>query len=210
MAEKENLSRFFDGENLDQAWIDKLELDTSWEEDWRSFALTRDILRGEASEASSWDISGKVAAALENEPTYGQEKVIHQEPLKEQALQDQPLPQSVRRTLPAWLQQLTQVGMAAGVALAVIVGVQEFNTDIGAVSLGVTQPPVLQTLPLSGLAKPVSFSREAQLTPSTEAQLLEQRLRINALFQDYELQNRLNATEIASSPWVSQVSEGGK
>ena len=208
MAEKENLSGLFDGENLDQALIDKLELDTSWEDDWRSFALTRDILRGDAPQSSLWDISGKVAAALKNEPDYGKTKAINTVPLQDE-MQEQPKPIFARRTLPLWLQQLTQVGMAAGVALVVIVGVQEFNTD-GVASLGVTQPPVLQTLPLSGVAKPVNFSRESQSTPSTEAQMLEQRLRINALFQDYELQNRLNATEIAASPWVFQVSEDVK
>lgn len=202
MAEKENLSAFFDGENLDNALIDQLKKDPSWQDDWRSFALTRDILRGDAPHASSWDITARVAVALEKEKVHGEGET------RNEIQQAQPTPEAAKRSMPLWLHSLTQVGMAASVALAVIVGVQQYNVDEDVTSFGVSQPPVLRTIPFSGMAKPVSLTRSSKESHSNEAKIMEQGRRINAMFQDYDLQLRLNADDIANKPLMSsQVSE---
>ncbi len=96
--------------------------------------------------------------------------------------------------MPSWFHQFGQVAIAATVTLAVIVGVQQYNGgDSGAPQLADSQLPVLQTVPFTGQAEPVSLSRESLRQQPTEAQLMEQRKRINAILQDYELQLRLNA-----------------
>lgn len=162
-------------------------------------------MRGDAPKELSWDIASSVALALENEPAHGavsQQDVI---PLQ----QAQPTPAAARKSMPMWLQQLTQVGMAAAVSLAVIVGVQQYNGGIDTdPTFAETQPPVLQTIPLSGSAQPVSLSRDTLQASPSEAQLMEQGRRVNAMFQDYELQLRLNADEIAheSDPLNTEVS----
>ncbi|MEZ9522833.1 RseA family anti-sigma factor [Enterovibrio norvegicus] len=194
MAEKENLSALFDGDTTDRRLIDALESDVSAQEAWKSFSVTRDVMRGDAPQSLNWDIAGSVAAALENEPTYSGETAENVVPMHV----SQPTPEVARSGMPSWLQQMTQVGMAAAVSLAVIVGVQQYNG--GSVTdpvLAGAQPPVLQTIPLSGSAEPVSLSREPLQSTSDEAQLMEQRRRVNAMFQDYELQLRLNADDIA-------------
>ncbi|MDD1791892.1 anti-sigma E factor [Enterovibrio makurazakiensis] len=196
MAEKENLSALFDGNEIDQALIDALENDPSSQEAWKSFAVTRDVMRGDAPKNPSWDIAASVAAALDNEPTYGLQTAASQPdvvPLRE----SQPTPKVARSSMPSWLQQLTQVGMAAAVSLVVIVGVQQYNGGFDAnTTFASSQPPVLQTIPLSGSAEPVSLSRNSVQGNPSEALLMEQRRRVNAMFQDYELQLRLNADEI--------------
>ncbi|WP_028022993.1 RseA family anti-sigma factor [Enterovibrio calviensis] len=210
MAEKENLSALFDGNEIDQALIDALENDPSSQEAWKSFAVTRDVMRGDAPQNPSWDIAASVAAALDNEPTYGVQTAASQHegaqvapnvvPLHE----SQPSPQAARKSLPSWLQQLTQVGMAAAVSLVVIVGVQQYNGGFDANStFASSQPPVLQTIPLSGSAEPVSLSRNSVQGNPSEALLMEQRRRVNAMFQDYELQLRLNADEIDQGVMLS-------
>ena len=78
--------------------------------------------------------------------------------------------------------------------MAVIVGVQHYNTSSD-LPLDVTQPPVLHTMPLQGAAQPVSLRAQQAPALPTEAQLMEQRKRVNAMFMDYELQLRLNANE---------------
>ncbi|EOD80554.1 anti-sigma E factor [Grimontia sp. AD028] len=192
MAEKENLSALFDGDEIDQAMIDALENDQSAQQTWKSFAVTRDVMRGETPNPS-WDIASNVAMALEAEPAHGAHSAPNVVPIQEA----QPTPAAAKKGMPSWLQQLTQVGMAAAVSLAVIVGVQQYNggEQLDPV-LAASQPPVLQTIPLAGSAEPVSLSRETLQGNPTEAQLMEQRRRVNAMFQDYELQLRLNADEM--------------
>ncbi|PWI34625.1 anti-sigma E factor [Vibrio albus] len=187
MADKELLSALMDGETVDKALISKLEQEPESQKTWQNYHLIGDVMRGEAPETVSWNIADSVAAALENEPNYTQVTT----PLVE----SQPTPAQARRKLPAWLTQLGQVAVAASVSLAVIVGVQQYGGDSGQSQS--EQLPVLQTIPLSGNVEPVSLTRETvspkayQQTHRDEAKVLEQRRRINALLQDYELQLRL-------------------
>ncbi len=80
-------------------------------------------------------------------------------------------------------------------------GVQQYNGgDEGIVGTSAeSQMPVLQTIPFSGTAEPVSLTRDSVRSNNhnapSEAQVMEQRRRINAMLQDYELQLRLNAED---------------
>ncbi|MDU2997189.1 MAG: anti-sigma-E factor RseA [Klebsiella pneumoniae] len=85
---------------------------------------------------------------------------------------------------------------AACVSLAVIVGVQHYNGQ----SDSAQQPeaPVFNTLPMMGKASPVSLGVPADASAGSgqQAQVQEQRRRINAMLQDYELQRRLHAEQL--------------
>ena len=95
--------------------------------------------------------------------------------------------------MPAWLSNLTQVGVAACVSLVVILGVQQYSSsETSNVASDSDQLPVLQTIPFAGSAEPVSLTRDSVNTQSNEAKVMEQHRRVNALMQDYELQLRLN------------------
>ena len=80
------------------------------------------------------------------------------------------------------------MGVAACVSLAVIVGVQHYNGQ----SETSQQPetPVFNTLPMMGKASPVSLGVPSEATANNgqQQQVQEQRRRINAMLQDYELQ----------------------
>ena len=52
---------------------------------------------------------------------------------------------------------------------------------------------MLETVPLAGVAEPVSWTRESAEKQASDNHVQEQRRRVNALLQDYELQLRLNS-----------------
>lgn len=209
MADKQKISALLDGEELDQSIINALAADDDSRETWQNYNLIGDVMRGEAPQNPDWDISARVAMALEDEPAHqgpteaATAPVVELAKVREAAAAEaQPTPQQVKRTLPAWLTQLGQVAVAASVSLAVIVGVQQYNggEETLMVSSEESQVPVLQTIPFAGVAEPVSLTRESVRSGNrhagpSEAQVMEQRRRINAMLQDYELQLRLNAED---------------
>lgn len=205
MADKEKISALLDGEDVDQSIINQLLVDDNAKQSWQAYQLVSDVMRGEAPGHPKWDIAGNVAMALDNEPAHSfagadADSVAASANVVSLPYVEQPTPHQARRTMPAWLTQFGQVALAACVSLAVIVGVQQYNggEEAGLASDANTQVPVLQTIPFAGTAEPVSLTRDSVRTRTespSEAQLMEQRRRINAMLQDYELQLRLNAED---------------
>jgi sigma-E factor negative regulatory protein RseA len=194
MADKEKISALMDGELVDKALIQELEQDTLSQQSWRNYHAIGDIVRGENVDLN-WDIAGRVASALENEPAhYANHTPVDRVQLTRvdtPILDDQPMPQQARRQLPAWLAQFGQIAIAACVTFVVILGVQQYSGD--ASSSAIDQMPVLQTIPLAGTAEPVSLTRESVEKSTNTSAIQEQRKRVNAMLQDYELQLRLNS-----------------
>ncbi|MGF1680782.1 RseA family anti-sigma factor [Photobacterium minamisatsumaniensis] len=207
MADREKISALLDGEELDQSIVNALAVDDDSQQTWQNFNLIGDVMRGDAPQNKDWDIAAKVALALEDEPAHTgltnsieePATVVHIAAAREERVEAQPTPQQAKRTMPAWLTQFGQVATAACVSLAVIVGVQQYNgADDGAAIATSGQLPVLETIPFSGTAEPVSLTRDSvnrHAAAPSEEQVMEQRRRINAMLQDYELQLRLNAED---------------
>lgn len=185
--QKEQLSAMMDGETVDSALLSKLYADRELQQSWRDYHLIRDTLRGDVPEVLHFDITARVAAELENEPTLLVPNAVPEQ---------QPTPETWHK-LSFWnkirpvLSNVSQLGLAACVSLGVIVGVQYYNQPDGAAQ----DMPVFNTLPIGGQASPVSYSVPTSGMPSDQ-QLQEQRKRISAMLQDYELQRRLNAENI--------------
>lgn len=190
MADKEKLSALMDGELVDKALITELEQDQASQKTWQNYHLIGDVIRGEAPANPQWDIAQSVALALENEPAHSKVTQLDER----LQMESQPLPTQARKRLPAWLNQFAQVATAACVSLVVILGVQQYGSSDTATSESETLP-VLQTIPLAGSAEPVSLTRSSVEPANHEANVQEQRRRINAMLQDYELQLRLNSEQ---------------
>lgn len=218
MADKEKLSALMDGEMIDTALLAELSRDQESLQTWKNYHVIGDVMRGDAPAMPEWNIAERVALALENEPAHtrhsahalnpGQsDDLTHMDrvvPMDVARLEEQPAPSTmvpsesrVRRHLPNWLNQFGQVAIAACVSLAVIVGVQQYGgSDDNAAQNG--QVPVLQTVPFAGSAEPVSLTRDSfEKSHANELQAQEQRRRVNAMLQDYELQLRLNSNDSA-------------
>ncbi|OIV46218.1 anti-sigma factor [Sodalis sp. TME1] len=200
----EKLSALMDGESFDSELFNDLSRDVKLQQSWQRYHLIRDVMRGDAGEVLHLDIADRVAAAIAEEPV----RIAPQA-----AKESQPAPETWQKS-PFWRRarpftariaqfgiasHLTQIGVAACVSLAVIVGVQHYNTQQG-VGQDSSQPenPVFNTLPMMGQASPVSLGVPSANSAGVDngnqqMQVQEQRRRINAILQDYELQRRLHA-----------------
>ncbi|TVO40103.1 RseA family anti-sigma factor [Vibrio algivorus] len=195
MTNKQQISALMDGELIDQSLISEIEQDDESLQSWSHYHLIGDTLRGETPSNPNWDIASKVALALEDEPAHNRLSSSDLSSSKvTPILEAQPKPEKARARMPAWLSNLTQVGVAACVSLVVILGVQQYSGSDANVASDSDQLPVLQTIPFAGSAEPVSLTRDSVRSQSSEAKAMEQHRRANELMQDYELQLRLNHT----------------
>ncbi|ATZ12292.1 anti-sigma-E factor RseA [Erwinia amylovora] len=191
--QKEQLSALMDGETVDNELISALSDDIVLQKDWESYHLIRDTLRGDLPARLDVDIAAGVAAAIESEPAKNISRLIPEaQPVPEQAAA-MPFRAKVR----PWAAQIMQIGVAACVSLAVIVGVQQYNRPVAGQS---SDAPVFNTLPMMGQASPVSLGVPADnanaVANNANQQVQDQRRRVNAMLQDYELQRRLNAQQL--------------
>ncbi|WJV52851.1 anti-sigma-E factor RseA [Pectobacteriaceae bacterium CE90] len=201
--QKEKLSALMDGEVVDNELLSALSKDDKLQQSWQSYHLIRDTLRGDVCDnVVNIDIAERVAAVLKKEPL---RLISHTVP------DVQPHPQTWHR-LPFWhkirpfASQLTQIGVAACVSLAVIAGVQHYQQgNVTPESTGGT-PVLSTTLPMLGAASPVSLSVPAEngVAHGGQRQMQAQHERINALLQDYELQRRVYSDQL-QQPDVQQA-----
>lgn len=192
--QKEKLSAFMDGETFDNELVGALSKDKELQKSWESYHLIRDTLRGDVGEVLHFDISARVAAALENEPPRSVITLIPEAQPEPSRWQKMPF----WRRGGAWTAQLAQIGVAACVSLAVIIGVQHYNGAASGSATQTSDAPAFNTLPMMGKASPVSLGvpSDAFDTNSSNQQVQEQRRRVNAMLQDYELQRRLHADQV--------------
>ncbi|MFP2768763.1 sigma-E factor negative regulatory protein [Oceanisphaera sp. KMM 10153] len=180
MANKEQISALVDGEIQDKVLLEQLENDRELADAFGRYHLYGDALRSELPRHIRLDMSDSIAAALADEPAMIAAPAATK-PKAEGAKVVRPL---FGRISPM-LRHLGQFAVAASVSAAVIVGVQQY-------SQGDLQSPVLNTVPLSGSAAPVSLNYQiAPRERSQEQAVLEQQRRIHELLMDHELQQRL-------------------
>ncbi|MCL2891441.1 anti-sigma-E factor RseA [Brenneria tiliae] len=190
--QKEKLSALMDGEAVDSELLSALSRDDKLQQSWQSYHLIRDTLRGDIGEnVIHLDIASRVAAAIEQEPVRLVPQAVPESQPHPRSWSQLPFWHKVR----PWASQLTQIGVAACVSLAVIVGVQNYN-QIGG-SDGVTESAAFSTLPAMGTASPVSLGVPSENVAAHGQQKSDvQRNRLNAILQDYELQRRLHAEQL--------------
>ena len=191
----EKLSALMDGETFDNELLNDLSRDDKLQQSWQRYHLIRDTLRGDIGETLHLDIASRVAAAIAQEPVR-----LVPDAVKE----SQPQPETWHK-LPfwhrarPWVAHASQIGLAACVSLAVIVGVQHYNRPAGT-NDAQPEAPVFNTLPMMGQASPVSLGVPSggavADTGTQQQQVQEQRKRINAILQDFELQRRVHSTQL--------------
>lgn len=157
--QKEKLSALMDGEMLDNELLSSLSKDRALQQSWQSYHLIRDTLRGDIGQVMHFDIADRVAAALEKEPARLVPSAIPESQPQPHTWGKLPFWHKVR----PWASQLTQVGVAACVSLAVIVGVQQYNQPTA--QSGAAEAPAFNTLPIMGQA-----SRSAWASRQTVSQ----------------------------------------
>ncbi|WP_299075548.1 RseA family anti-sigma factor [uncultured Paraglaciecola sp.] len=181
MSQKfENLSALVDGEQHESSLsgsdiLDAVKNDTDFQLKWKSYHLIRDGLRQELPTEINFDIAAKVALALESEPAILAPK---------KTWRDLPLMGNV---VP-FAKQGGQMAIAASVAVAMIIGVQQVNqADV--------EQPFNAAPPIPGIKgglSPVSFDQTRAIPNSND---IQQRRRINAYMTDHKQQLRFKTIQ---------------
>ena len=185
--QKELLSAYMDGEQVNPTFTEQLCQDAELQESWEDFHTIRSIMRKESNVVLGADFTAKM------------ESLIATEELQvSNAMTSQPLPQEVENApfmqkLKAWFMPITQVAVAASVCLVAVLGVQSFNAKSTVQSA--VDAPVLQTLPFNNGVQEVSYNAPSKDVMTAE-QLEQKNKRIGAMLQSYELQRRVYADSI--------------
>lgn len=187
---KERVSALMDNDLQSDPSLKALLDDPSASATWERYHLIGDALRDELPEQLDMALSQRIADALELEPT-----ILAPKPRRSLFTVVQP-------KLKQFVQVVGQYGIAASVAVAVLVGIQQYQQQ-DAMNVAIKQGPVLNTIPVAGgSATPVSINYNAErahVQPQSQAlsekQLQEQRQRIARFIQDHQLQQRLSQVE---------------
>ncbi|MDX7999322.1 anti-sigma-E factor RseA [Xenorhabdus sp. Reich] len=189
---REKLSALMDGEALDSEVVRLVSEDEVTQQQWERYHLVRDVLRGDVGEVLHLDIASQVALVLEKEPVHINPSAVLESQPKPETWADMLFWNKIR----PWIGQITQVGVAACVSLAVIVGVQQYNGD-GSVEVdSQSDVPVFNTLPVMGSASPVGLATpvdDEAFGGDLSTQVRESNKRIDAMLQQYELSRRIHA-----------------
>jgi mclA len=185
--QKELLSAYMDGEQVNPTFTEQLCQDAELQESWEDFHTIRSIMRKESNIVLGADFTAKMESLIATEEI--------QVP---NAMTSQPLPQEVENApfmqkLKAWFMPMTQVAVAASVCLVAVLGVQSFNAKSTVQSA--VDAPVLQTLPFNNGVQEVSYNAPSKDVMTAE-QLEQKNKRIGAMLQSYELQRRVYADSI--------------
>lgn len=160
-------------ENLDQV-IDDQQLSDTWER----YHLVGDIMRDEVNDAISLDLSDNIAAALADEPT-----VLA--PTKSVTVIDKAKANVIKFAKP-----FGQMAIAASAAGLMVLGVQ---TNVAENEVITPAQQVVQTIPLGGIADPVSFNYNTPDRASKKQAYIEQQRRFQALLADHQQQIKLSS-----------------
>lgn len=177
MQNRETLSAYMDGHNINGEFTDTLCQDPELQRKWASYHTIRSVMRGEELLLGD-DFSAKMDALLANEEI---------EPVS-----NQPEKRGLLLKLKGWKMPMLQAGIAASVCFMAVLGVNvmQSNDDVAQ-----AEQPVLQTLPFSHSVQQVSYNAPAKEQPTAE-QLEQQQRRINALLQNHEFQRRATAGNV--------------
>lgn len=188
MQQRENLSAYMDGHNVNGEFTDTLCNSPELQQKWATYHAVRSVMRGEELLLGA-DFSAKMADLIENEQI--------------EKAEAQPEKRGLLLKLKSWSTPLMQAGIAASVCLVAVFGVNMMNANQ---DVAQAEQPVLQTLPFSNSVEAVSYNAPAKEQPTVE-QLESQQQRINALLQNHELQRRTAVGQVSLSAEEKQKSQ---
>ena len=191
--QKEQLSAYMDGEQVETDLIDALLRDEELQASWHSFHTVRSVMRKEGAVFLGADFTAKMAGLIESEEVKKVDVIAVSQPEPEDSHNS-----VFMQKLKAFFAPMTQIAVAAGVCLVAVLGVQSFNSKNEASNL--PEVPVLQTLPFNNAVQEVSYNAPSKDTLTSD-QLEQKSRRIGAMLQNYELQRRMHsdALDVSSS-----------
>ena len=196
--------------------VDSMLKDEHLSSTWQNYHLIGDVLRDEVPQSLQLDLSETISAAIAQEATILSPNLSSQNPVqnientyaegKESSQKTNVVVDATNRfkaKVAHFVKPMGQVAIAASAAALMIVGVQNNVVDN---SSPVTPSQVVQTMPLTGYANPVSFnvqSKQASTSQQSKQQTQQamneqmaadrvaQQRRLQALLKDHHQQVQL-------------------
>lgn len=182
--QKEQLSAYMDGEQVDANLTNALLEDEGLQQSWQSFHAVRAVIRKESDVFLGLDFTEKMAALIEAEEVKTVETISVSQPEPEES-HNSPFVQKLK----AFFAPMTQIAVAAGVCLVAVLGVQSFNkNDVS----NVPESPAFQTIPFNNAVQEVSYNAPMK-DVLTQEKMEQKSRRIGAMLQSYELQRRMHS-----------------
>jgi len=185
MSEKkfETVSSFVDDVIIHDESIDEIIKDKELSDTWGRYQLIGDIMRDDVPQTLQLDLSAKIAAAIDDEPTVLAPKNTAK------------IENSFKAGIINFVKPLGQVAIAASAAGLMVLGVQQNNV---VQTNDIAPMQNIQTNPLIGIAEPVSFNYQ-QPTQMSKKQAYIQQRRLQALLFDHKQQIKLTAINTAET-----------
>ena len=196
-------------DNMNAHLVDNMLKDEELSKTWQNYHLIGDVLRDEVSESLQLDLSETIAEAIAQEATILSPNssaqmstnaiapVADEENVTNKVSTVVDATNRFKAKISSFVKPMGQVAIAASAAALMIVGVQTNVADNA-----VTQSQVVQTIPLSGYANPVSFTVQSpqpesnyqskqQAQEAIAAERVAQQRRLHALLKDHNQQVKL-------------------
>jgi sigma-E factor negative regulatory protein RseA len=175
----ETVSSLVDNYQPNDAILDDVIKDKHMSDTWDRYHLIGDVMRDETSDCIQLDLSASIASAIADEPT-----ILAPKP-------SQSLTHTIKAKVVQLIKPVGQMAIAASAAGLMILGVQQNVAE----NEMVTPNQVVQTIPLGGIADPVSFNYQQNDRASQKQAYIEQQRRFQALLSDHQQQIKLNSID---------------
>jgi sigma-E factor negative regulatory protein RseA len=184
----ETVSMLVDNYQLNDDQLDKVINDKELSETWDSYHLIGDVMRGETPATLQLDLSAVIAQSIAEEPT-----VL--------APSNKSTQNNIKAKIIQFAKPFGQMAIAASAAGLMILGVQQTNVADNSSAM---PDHVIRTVPLGGIADPVSYNVEQPSRISQQEAYIQQQRRFQALLTDHMQQIKLNKAAITQTQSIEE------
>ncbi len=174
----ETVSSCVDNSKHSENTLDDIINDEHLSATWDRYHLIGDVLRNDTSDVLQLDLSAEISKAIADEPTILAPKANNVFALKFKA-------KVIQLAKP-----FGQLAIAASAAGLMVLGVQ---SNVAQNNETILPSQVVQTIPMAGIAQPVSLNFQQPDRASQKKAFIEQQRRFHALLSDHQQQIKLGS-----------------
>lgn len=158
---------------------------------WDRYHLIGDVLRNDTPDVLQLDLSAEIAKAIADEPTILAPKANNVFAIKFKA------------KVVEWAKPFGQLAIAASAAGLMVLGVQ---SNVAQNNETILPSQIVQTIPMTGIAEPVSLNFQQPDLASQKQAFIEQQRRFHALLSDHNQQVKLGSLVIHTTESQTEIS----
>jgi len=177
----ETVSSCVDNFQHNDSTFDEIINDEHLSTTWDRYHLIGDVLRNDTPDILQLDLSAEIAKAIADEPTVLAPKTNNVFALK------------LKAKIVELAKPFGQIAIAASAAGLMVLGVQ---SNVAQNNETILPSQIVQTIPLAGIAEPVSLNYPQPDRASQKQAFIEQQRRFRALLSDHQQQIKLGSLAV--------------